>query len=52
MNVFIFRKKWLTRKDSKDYDLFDDTYREFAAYIHNGALVEEKIKEYFYRRTL
>ncbi|MFD2305717.1 HD domain-containing protein [Enterococcus termitis] len=40
---FYFPKEMIDPKRQQHYDLFDETYREFAAYIHNGALVEGKI---------
>lgn len=37
---FYFPKEMVDPTQQHHYDLFDDTYREFAAHIHNGALVE------------
>lgn len=39
---FYFPKEMLDQPHKNHYDLFDDTYREFATYIHNGALVTKK----------
>lgn len=36
---FYFPKEMVDRKASANYDLFSDTYQEFAAHIHNGALI-------------
>ena len=41
---FYFPKEMVDPTQQQHYDLFDDTYREFAAHIHNGALVKN-IKE-------
>jgi len=39
---FYFPKEMLDQGNKKHYDLFDETYREFSSYIHNGALVLKK----------
>jgi HD superfamily phosphohydrolase len=36
---FYFPKEMLDQQDKNHYDLFEDTYHEFATYIHNGKLV-------------
>lgn len=36
---FYFPKEMVDRKASANYDLFSDTYQEFAVHIHNGALI-------------
>lgn len=37
---FYFPKEMLTPTQQGHYDLFDETYQEFATYIHNGALFD------------
>lgn len=36
---FYFPKEMIDRDRSANYDLFSETYQEFAAHIHNGALI-------------
>lgn len=36
---FYFPKEMVDRGSSANYDLFSETYQEFAAHIHNGALI-------------
>lgn len=37
---FYFPKEMVDPSTQDNYDLFSDTYREFASHIHNGALIE------------
>ncbi|MGK0551493.1 HD domain-containing protein [Enterococcus faecalis] len=39
---FYFPKEMLDQQDKKHYDLFEETYHEFATYIHNGTIVTKK----------
>lgn len=39
---FYFPKEMLQPAKEQHFDLFEDTYREFQSFIHNGAIIENK----------